>query len=1191
MSKKIYALLVGINQYHPESYPTIPALQGCHNDVFALRNYLQERINSDEYSLVEPDEPDLNWILLDQAATRQAVVDGFLKHLCQATSDDIVLFFFAGHGAQEKASEQFWDIEPDHLNETLVCYDSRTEGSWDLADKELAYLIAQVAQKQPHIVVILDCCHAGSGTRAPSETVLIRSAPMELRQRSEHDFLFTADPAFVQATVDSLTSDRSNFVLPEGNHILLAACRDYQTAKEYRSDNHEPRGAFSCFLLQALQRSNSTLSYRDLIRNTNALIRSKVKEQSPQVEASYEITLDQDFIGENAIPSHPRYFVLRQTSSKQWMIDGGSLHGIPNYSENSNISLIILPSGDYENLRQRTQILGEAEIADVLPHESRVRITKGQRELLSSETYWAILTSLPIEKLRVCIRGATEEVTGVQLIEQCLQQANFGQPSLYLSIVESLEVADFQVLVGHGQFQITSAMSDRLIIAPIPNQTRLDSYRREDARQVVQKLEQIARWTNILNLSSPITSRLKPTDIEMQIEVLKGEEISVKHSGANHATASAMQLEYVYDSDQQKWQFPIIQVTLINHSQQTLYCNIFDLAESYAVGIPFFKERSSIRIPPNSQVRSDRIGLVIPDEYREQNITEYQDIFKLMVSTHEFDASLLEQQGLEVAQRRSGATLSSALNRLMAQIYTREAIAIHDELIDDWTTQEVAITIVYPMNAERIIPGERTVLHSEMVEILPHPVLQAKARLSSLTQVARDGENVVLPTILQDDPLIQPFQFTASRGSDPGLSVLEIFDVQNSTTITREMPLKLLIDASLREDHLLAVAYDGEFFLPIGRGIAQGAKTEILVHHLPSGTPSRSLGSALRIFFRKVTREKLGQPFEEYPVLAAAQAVKNAKSNVWDIQYETDGELLKAKVAQAQKILLYVHGIIGDTKSMLPSFQTATTSLDEQLRSLQEHYDLVLAFDYDSLNTDIRETARLLEKKLVAIGLNSNHGKELRIVAHSMGGLICRWFIEYGEGQQIVQHLVMLGTPNAGSPWAVVQDWAFTALTLGLNQLPSIVWGAKIIAQLLDFLDCEATKALDQMQPKSEVLRALSEGQDPHIQYTIIAGDRSLAKAALEQHHQASSPIQRLLAKLRGQVVDTVVDAVFFQVPNDIAVSLSSIKSIPVNRSPQPIFLEPDVACDHLTYFTHPAGLAALADVLLQQPNPSEENR
>ncbi|MCX7595149.1 MAG: hypothetical protein N2235_15600, partial [Fischerella sp.] len=40
------------------------------------------------------------------------------------------------------------------------------------------------------------------------------------------------------------------------------------------------------------------------------------------------------------------------------------------------------------------------------------------------------------------------------------------------------------------------------------------------------------------------------------------------------------------------------------------------------------------------------------------------------------------------------------------------------------------------------------------------------------------------------------------------------------------------------------------------------------------------------------------------------------------------------------------------------------------------------------------------------------------------------------------------------------------------------------------------------------------------------------------------------------------------------------------NRSPQPRILLPDPACDHFTYFTHPAGLEALAKALFWAPLP-----
>ena len=117
MTKNIYALLVGIDAY---TYP-VPPLQGCVNDIKAIAEYLQGRITQDNYQLHLR-------TLFDRDATRQGIIDGFRQHLSQATSEDIALFYYAGHGSQEQAPPEFWEVEPDRLNETIVCYDSRQSG-------------------------------------------------------------------------------------------------------------------------------------------------------------------------------------------------------------------------------------------------------------------------------------------------------------------------------------------------------------------------------------------------------------------------------------------------------------------------------------------------------------------------------------------------------------------------------------------------------------------------------------------------------------------------------------------------------------------------------------------------------------------------------------------------------------------------------------------------------------------------------------------------------------------------------------------------------------------------------------------------------------------------------------------------------------------------------------------------------
>ena len=164
MSRTIYALLIAIDDYPSP----IPKLRGCVNDIEAFASYLSERVAKDKGVAIKLKT------LKNGEATRQAVVDAFSDHLGKAKKGDVALFYYSGHGSQEQAPEEFWKLEPDHLDETLVLFDSRSPGSWDLADKEIAKLIGDVAAKGPHVAVILDCCHSGSGTRE-IETVVRRA--------------------------------------------------------------------------------------------------------------------------------------------------------------------------------------------------------------------------------------------------------------------------------------------------------------------------------------------------------------------------------------------------------------------------------------------------------------------------------------------------------------------------------------------------------------------------------------------------------------------------------------------------------------------------------------------------------------------------------------------------------------------------------------------------------------------------------------------------------------------------------------------------------------------------------------------------------------------------------------------------------------------------------------------------------
>jgi pimeloyl-ACP methyl ester carboxylesterase len=240
----------------------------------------------------------------------------------------------------------------------------------------------------------------------------------------------------------------------------------------------------------------------------------------------------------------------------------------------------------------------------------------------------------------------------------------------------------------------------------------------------------------------------------------------------------------------------------------------------------------------------------------------------------------------------------------------------------------------------------------------------------------------------------------------------------------------------------------------------------------------------------------------------------------------------------------------------------------------------VLTFDYENLNTEIEANARALKERLEQVGLGDGHGKTLHVVAHSMGGLVARWYIEHLGGNRAVQHLVMIGTPNAGSPWPSVQDWAIAAIGIGLNKLGSLFWPAGVLGSLMEKFEVAAGASLNQMRPGSPLLENLASSPDPEVRYTIIAGNTSLPAEALEpQGSDDTSRLSRLLDKLDLQsVVHATASLAFFSQPNDIAASVGSIGSVPDTFGMR----EPvrEVACDHLSYFNTEEGLRALNEAL-----------
>ena len=664
-----YALLVGINQY-PDP---VPPLIGCTNDVDAMAAYLQEQVAAVGMQLQL-------CTLKNEAATREQVIQTFQRHLGQAQAGDQVLFTYSGHGSRASAPPELSHLSPDGLNETLVCWDSRLADGWDLADKELASLIAEVAAKEPKITVILDCCHSGSGSRAMN----IRYVAPNRRPRPLTSYHLSQTSQ--SRTVTSPTpSPHPPIPIPQGRHVLLAACRDIQTAKEY---NAKERGAFSYFMHETLRQAKGPLTYREVFKQTQALITAAgVPDQTPQLEAVEAPDLDWPFLGfghkdaPNADEgkSEDYFTVAYNPTDGGWVMDAGAIHGIPAPTTQATTRLALLPSDRPLSSLSLADAVGEATVLEVLPQLSRLQITASP-DLPEETVYRAIATTLPLVHRGVWLTG---DEAGLEWLRSQLSVAGpQAAPSLYVAEVADAEAADLKVAAINGTYQVTQ-MGNPAIIG------EWAGFSGAIAHTVVTRLEHIARWLTVADLTSSLTSQIPPNAIKL--DILQADTI---------LDADPVILRYQQQAGRSRQ--PTFQLRLTNTSDLPLYCALLDLTQRYAIS-PIGFEAGGIWLQPGETtwaLGGKPLYASVPKELWLQGVTEYQDIFKLIACTAEFDARLLAQGNLSAPQTRTAEpTLTgrpSTLNQLMRRIQTREISAEpeDDTVFDDWQTQQVKVVTV-----------------------------------------------------------------------------------------------------------------------------------------------------------------------------------------------------------------------------------------------------------------------------------------------------------------------------------------------------------------------------------------------------------------------------------------------------------------------------------------------------------------
>ncbi|HEX3043465.1 MAG TPA: caspase family protein [Bacillota bacterium] len=271
------ALITGINKYMDQDH--CPNLNGCVNDARDIAHTLNA------LGIVPP-KPSTLKIITNERATKANILEGLHWLIDGSKKGDTLIFYYSGHGTQVP------DLDGDDFDEKAeaICPHDFVFDKPDklIKDDDLQSIFSDLAPGV-NLEVILDSCFSGDGTRAlvgpEEEKISYRHIDLPL----DHSYFIDTHPnASTKSILKPASGDRGVVYAPKLNHVLWAACHEYQRSAEGLFDGVY-RGVFTYWFCTVLRKAGKETTRNKLISLVSADIKKIRKyDQIPQLEGTKE---------------------------------------------------------------------------------------------------------------------------------------------------------------------------------------------------------------------------------------------------------------------------------------------------------------------------------------------------------------------------------------------------------------------------------------------------------------------------------------------------------------------------------------------------------------------------------------------------------------------------------------------------------------------------------------------------------------------------------------------------------------------------------------------------------------------------------------------------------------------------------------------------------------------------------------
>lgn len=277
-SQNKLAMIVAVGEYAPTSL--IPPIASV-NDV----KYIKAALNKNGFT-------DKNiQTLINAKATKAAILKALTDLAARAKKKDIVVIHFACHGQQirDQKTIELGKDEDDGYDEALMPYDAKPrysptgyKGEKHLRDDDLYPKLLAIRQKigpEGSLLILLDACHSGTGTRAEGFAVT-RGDPTPFPDpENPMDSVINLSAAeakqgFFEAIPDSIS-----------NMVVISGSAPHQENKQVVV-NYEELGSLSYSFYKAMSEMPPGNDYGLLFEKIKATIQSFIPDQVPVIEGN-----------------------------------------------------------------------------------------------------------------------------------------------------------------------------------------------------------------------------------------------------------------------------------------------------------------------------------------------------------------------------------------------------------------------------------------------------------------------------------------------------------------------------------------------------------------------------------------------------------------------------------------------------------------------------------------------------------------------------------------------------------------------------------------------------------------------------------------------------------------------------------------------------------------------------------------